>query len=178
MDQQRSVEARRRIELRLQAHETRAPDHGPRDEVKIKWKWRGSNPRPLRCERSALPTELHPRDWQDAGIEPTSSAFAGQHRCADLQSALPLSYFLPRSCRCGDGGTRTRGLLLAKQALSPSELHPQVVDRSGVRLRLIAGAPAPAMISLPDWITSLPPHGGYCLSRTGGLSGFNRALSN
>ena len=34
----------------------------PRDTMRWRrWNWRGLNPRPLRCERSALPSELQPR---------------------------------------------------------------------------------------------------------------------
>ncbi len=40
--------------------------HFARRALHFLWRWGGSNPRPQHCERCALPTELHPRGYQDS----------------------------------------------------------------------------------------------------------------
>jgi hypothetical protein len=58
------------------------------------WRWGESNPRPLHCERSALPTELHPQ------MPGTGRREASPTRKAKTSLATGG----------GVGGNRTRGL--------------------------------------------------------------------
>lgn len=78
----------------------------PRDTMRWRgWNWRGLNPRPLRCERSALPSELQPRCLGCPGSRrgtPGWQAVTSACRCVRVQACSA-------SCsRCGVVNARAR----------------------------------------------------------------------
>lgn len=75
----------------------------PRDTMRWRrWNWRGLNPRPLRCERSALPSELQPRCLGCPGSPrgtPGWQAVTSACRCVRVQPAVHDAHAVELSMR-------------------------------------------------------------------------------
>jgi hypothetical protein len=81
----------------------------PRDTMRWrKWNWRGLNPRPLRCERSALPSELQPRCLGVPRISTGHPRLAGRHERMSLRPCPGLLCMMLTLWSCQCAGTFTR----------------------------------------------------------------------
>jgi hypothetical protein len=80
----------------------------PRDTIRWhRWNWRGLNPRPLRCERSALPSELQPR-FLGCPPSPGHPRVAGRHERTSLRPCPGLLCMMLTLWSCQCAGTFTR----------------------------------------------------------------------
>jgi hypothetical protein len=129
------------FEPALSWSQTRCPGQAGLHPVGDTWNWRGSNPRPLRCERSALPSELQPRP----GVPrppPGHPELAGPH------GHMAAS----RAPACCVHGAHAVELSIRRH------VHPQVVlagtDRAGLPFRRIfqagslAAGPSPVRAAI------------------------------
>lgn len=81
----------------------------PRDTMRWRgWNWRGLNPRPLRCERSALPSELQPRCLGGPGSRRGTPRLAGRHERMLLRPCPGLLCMMLTLWSCQCAGTFTR----------------------------------------------------------------------